>query len=100
MSIIAEGLAEFRDRGYGTGHGPATVRVGLTARHAHLAVNAAITWCQLMLDTLVDPRALGGGETKQPHDRESVLGCLRTRPPRLISVWSLARLFRHPTVVL
>jgi len=39
------------------GHGPAKARVGLRARHAHLAVNAAFTWCQLMLDTLAEPEA-------------------------------------------
>src|SRR5581483_7458663 len=57
VTTITVGLAELRNRGHGTGHGPATVRVGLRPRHAHLAVNAAITWCQLMLDTLVDPEA-------------------------------------------
>jgi hypothetical protein len=57
VSAIAAGLAELRNRGYGTGHGPAGARVGLRARHAHLAVNAAFTWCQLMLDTLADPEA-------------------------------------------
>jgi len=57
VSTIAVGLAELRNRGYGTGHGPAGARVGLRARHAHLAVNAAFTWCQLMLDTLADPEA-------------------------------------------
>lgn len=57
VSGIAIGLAELRNRGYGTGHGPATAPVGLGPRHAHLAVNAAFTWCQLMLDTLADPRA-------------------------------------------
>lgn len=36
---IANGLAELRNRGHGTGHGPATARVGLKPRHAHLAVN-------------------------------------------------------------
>jgi hypothetical protein len=54
---IANGLAQLRNRGYGTGHGPAGARVGLRARHAHLAVNAAITWCRLMLDTLADAEA-------------------------------------------
>ena len=43
---------------------PAGARVGLRARHAHLAVNAAFTWCQLMLDTLADPEAPW---RKQPH---------------------------------
>jgi hypothetical protein len=57
VSTIAAGLAELRNRGYGTGHGAAGARVGLRVRHAHLAVNAAFTWCQLMLDTLADPEA-------------------------------------------
>lgn len=57
VSGIAIGLAELRNRGYGTGHGPAVARVGLRARHAHLAVNAAFTWCQVMLDTLADTEA-------------------------------------------
>jgi hypothetical protein len=57
VTTIANGLAELRNRGLGTGHGPATARVGLGSRHAHLAVNAALTWCQLMLDTLADPEA-------------------------------------------
>jgi hypothetical protein len=57
VSTIAAGLAELRNRGYGTGHGAARARVGLRPRHAHLAVNAAFTWCQLMLDTLADPEA-------------------------------------------
>jgi Abortive infection C-terminus len=57
VSGIAIGLAGLRNRGYGTGHGPAQAPSGLGARHAHLAVNAAFTWCQLMLDTLADPKA-------------------------------------------
>jgi hypothetical protein len=57
VSSIAIGLAELRNRGYGTGHGSASVPVGLAPRHAHLAVNAAFAWCQLMLDTLADPKA-------------------------------------------
>lgn len=57
VASIAVGVAELRNRGYGTGHGPSGQRVGLDVRHAHLAVNAAITWCQLMLDTLADDQA-------------------------------------------
>lgn len=57
VSSVALGVAELRNRGYGTGHGAAGQRVGLRIRHAHLAVNAAITWCQLMLDTLSDESA-------------------------------------------
>jgi hypothetical protein len=54
---ITDGLAELRNSGYGTGHGPAANRAGLRLRHAHLAVNAALTWCHLVLDTLSDPEA-------------------------------------------
>ncbi|MGR6316499.1 abortive infection family protein [Micromonospora soli] len=54
---IATGLGELRNEGWGTGHAPAAPRVGLRPRHAHLAVGAAHTWCQLILDTLADPAA-------------------------------------------
>jgi hypothetical protein len=54
---IAAGLGELRNRGYGTGHGPKGERIGLSPRHAHFAVNAAMTWCSFMLDTLADPAA-------------------------------------------
>lgn len=57
VMTITTGLAELRNRGYGTGHGPTGLRVGLNARHAHLAVSAARLWCEFMLDTLADPRA-------------------------------------------
>jgi hypothetical protein len=51
------GIAELRNRGYGTGHGPGQVRTGLSARHARLTLNAARTWCEFMLDTLADENA-------------------------------------------
>jgi Abortive infection C-terminus len=54
VSSIALGVAELRNRGYGTGHGMAQTPTGLRSRHAHLAVTAATAWCQLMLDTLAD----------------------------------------------
>lgn len=57
LTSAAIGVAELRNRGYGTGHGPAATPVGLHPRHAYLAVGAAHTWCQLVLDTLADPRA-------------------------------------------
>jgi hypothetical protein len=38
VTTVANGLAELRDRGHGTGHGQTTARVGLGPRHAHLAV--------------------------------------------------------------
>ncbi|HEY5858499.1 MAG TPA: abortive infection family protein [Aldersonia sp.] len=55
-SSVALGVAELRNQ-YGTGHGSTRARSGLGPRHAHLAVNAAIMWCQLMFDTLADPAA-------------------------------------------
>lgn len=54
VASIAVGVAELRNRGYGTGHGQASAPPNLGIRHAQLAANAAITWCQLMLDTLGD----------------------------------------------
>jgi hypothetical protein len=54
---ITTGLAELRNRGFGTGHGAAAVPVGLGPRHAHLAVAGARLWCEFMLDTLADPKA-------------------------------------------
>ncbi|WP_307862404.1 abortive infection family protein [Pseudonocardia parietis] len=50
-------LGELRNRGYATGHGAGRARVGLHSRHAQLAVNAAVTWCQLILNTLADTNA-------------------------------------------
>jgi Abortive infection C-terminus len=70
VTTIANGLAELRNRGLGTGHGPATARVGLGSRHAHLAVNAALTWCQLMLDTLADPDAHGEQVSRKRRSNE------------------------------
>lgn len=57
LTGIIAGLGELRNRGYGTGHGPKGERVGLRPRHARLAVNAAMTWSSLILDTLADPEA-------------------------------------------
>ena len=56
-TTVATGLAELRNRGYGTGHGAAQRRVGLRARHARLAVAGAKMWCEFMLDTLSDTGA-------------------------------------------
>lgn len=57
VTSVAIGVAELRNRGYATGHGAGSARVGLHPRHAQLAVNAAVTWCQLILDTLADTNA-------------------------------------------
>ncbi|WP_371538432.1 abortive infection family protein [Streptomyces sp. NBC_00466] len=54
---IAVGVAELRNQGFGSGHGQASVPSGLGIRHARLTVNAAVTWCELILDTLSDPAA-------------------------------------------
>lgn len=70
LITITSGLAELRNRGYGTGHGTAGARVGLHPRHAHLAVNTSITWCRLMLDTLHDPQAPWKIANTKPSDPE------------------------------
>jgi hypothetical protein len=57
LSSIALSVAELRNRGYGTGHAMVTRAPGLHARHAHLAVGAASTWCRLVLDTYTDSTA-------------------------------------------
>jgi hypothetical protein len=54
---IAVGVAELRNQGFGSGHGQASTPSGLRVRHARLTVNAAVTWCELILDTLADPAA-------------------------------------------
>lgn len=54
---IAVGVAELRNQGFGSGHGMASAPSGLGVRHARLTVNAAVTWCELILDTLADPAA-------------------------------------------
>lgn len=54
---IAVGVAELRNQGFGSGHGMASAPSGLGVRHARLTVNAAVTWCELILDTLSDPAA-------------------------------------------
>lgn len=56
-TTIASGVAELRNAGFGTGHGGVAPRSGLGARHARLAVNAARTWCEFILDTLADEKA-------------------------------------------
>ena len=56
-TAVATGLAELRNRGYGTGHGRGERRIGLRGRHARLAVAGAKMWCEFMLDTLSDERA-------------------------------------------
>lgn len=54
---IAVGVAELRNQGFGSGHGQASAPSGIGVRHARLTVNAAVTWCEPILDTLDDPVA-------------------------------------------
>jgi Abortive infection C-terminus len=60
---VATGIAELRNRGYGTGHGPGQRRTGLGPRHARLAIVGAKMWCEFMLDTLGDEQA----PWRKPH---------------------------------
>lgn len=57
LTNVVFGIAELRNRGYGTGHGGVEARVGLHPCNAHLAIVAARTRCEFMLDTLRDPAA-------------------------------------------
>ena len=56
LATVANGVAELRNQ-YGDGHGRTSVVYGLNARHAHLAVGAADTYCRMLLTTLADPAA-------------------------------------------
>ena len=56
LTGIPNDLAALRNRA-GSGHGRAEVPAGLSVRHGRLALNAALTWCRFILDTLADPRA-------------------------------------------
>ncbi|MER5342953.1 abortive infection family protein [Streptomyces mirabilis] len=67
---IAVSVAELRNQGFGSGHGQASVPSGLGVRHARLTVNAAVTWCELILDTLGDPVA-PWRKGKRDHLRKS-----------------------------
>lgn len=51
LSQVAVGIAELRNQ-YGPDHGRTKAVVGLGARHAHLAVGAASTYCRMLLETL------------------------------------------------
>lgn len=53
---IVSGLAELRNAA-GTGHGDSHSRSFLETRHARLAVNAAVLWCDHALTTLAAPNA-------------------------------------------
>jgi hypothetical protein len=55
LSQLAIGVAELRNQ-YGPDHGRTTAVVGLRARHAHLAVGAAATYCRMLLETLAARR--------------------------------------------
>ncbi|MEU5066102.1 abortive infection family protein [Streptomyces virginiae] len=55
---IAVGVAGLHNQGFGSGHGQASASSGLGVRHARLTVNAAVTWCELILDTMADRSAL------------------------------------------
>jgi hypothetical protein len=56
LSQLAIGVAELRNE-YGADHGRSAPIVGLGHRQVHLAVGAARVYCQLLLETLGDPKA-------------------------------------------
>ena len=56
LARLTQGLTELRNQ-VGVGHGRESVPTWVRPRHARLAVGAATTWCNLMLETLGDPDA-------------------------------------------
>jgi hypothetical protein len=56
LTAIAIGTIELRNA-YGTGHGREQQVSGLGTRHAQLAVDAASTYCRMLLATLADSEA-------------------------------------------
>jgi Abortive infection C-terminus len=57
LQQIAAGLAELRNEGYGTGHGRGRRIPGIKQRHADFVARSAITYAEMVLDTLHDPDA-------------------------------------------
>jgi hypothetical protein len=56
LTRLTQGVTELRNK-VGVGHGRASVPEWVRPRHARLAAGAAVTWCNLMLETLADPDA-------------------------------------------
>lgn len=56
LVTLAQGVTEIRNQ-VGVDHGAESVPQWVRPRHARLVVGAAQVWCQLMLETLSDPRA-------------------------------------------
>lgn len=56
LARLTQGVTELRNK-VGVGHGRASVPEWVRPRHARLAAGAAVTWCNLMLETLADPDA-------------------------------------------
>ena len=69
VSSIAVGVAELRNRGYGSGHGQASTPTGLSPRHAHPAVNVRSPGASCASTPWLTPRRRGGasGLTCQVH---------------------------------
>ena len=59
LSQVAVGIAELRNE-YGTDHGRTRSSGGLGPRHAQLAIGAAVTYCEFLLETLGDRQRSGG----------------------------------------
>lgn len=55
---LTQGVTELRNQ-VGAGRGRESVLAWVRPRHAGLAAGAVTTWCNLILETLGDPEALG-----------------------------------------
>ncbi|MGH9292450.1 MAG: abortive infection family protein [Acidimicrobiales bacterium] len=59
---MAIGVAKLRNE-YGPDHGRSRPTRGLGARHAHLAVGCAATYCRMLLETLSARSAADGSNS-------------------------------------
>jgi len=75
LSQVVTGLAELRNE-YGPDHGRTRASSGMQPRHAHLAVGAAQTYCQFLLETLRDRRTQAG-PVKYGRDADTPSGPAR-----------------------
>lgn len=56
LTQLTQGITVLRNQ-VGVGHGRESVPTWVQPRHARMAAGAASTWCNLMLETLADPKA-------------------------------------------
>ncbi|MEU6979045.1 abortive infection family protein [Streptomyces sp. NPDC046371] len=68
---LAVGVAALRNQGFRGGHGPASAPAVPGVRRARLTINAAVTWCELLLDTCAAPAEPWRRATTWPASRSA-----------------------------